>query len=132
MKPSLHQLVEDHFKPKWWQLFRKQKFHVCQNYGSSVIHAVPTKCKISGKLHEAKQCARIRIGEIVPYCDDGCAALKASDPAFFQKLDEYLARECYAEDRMLKAEKSISAAMGPTGPMGPPGPPGPPGPAGPV
>lgn len=131
MTPSLHHLVEDHLKPKWWQFFRKQKFHICRNYGSMVVYEVPKKCVMSGKLHEARQCARIRLGEVIPNCDDGCKPILASDPAFFQKLDEYLARGCYAEEResqSLKADKFVSATM--VGPQGPPGPMGPAGPAG--
>lgn len=123
MLPSLRHLVEDHFKPKWWQFWRKQKFHVCQNYGNVAIFEVPTKCVRSGKVHDARTCATIRMDEVTPHCDHGCPPLKASDPAFFQKLDEYLARECYGEERTLKADKFVSATM--QGPVGPPGPSGP-------
>lgn len=125
MIPSLHHLVEDHFKPKWWQFFRKQKYHVCRDYGQWVIFDVPIKC-VSARAHSPNRCARVEADEVIPNCDDECPTIKASDPAFFTKLDEFLARECDTGNR-LKVEKFISATMGPQGPPGPMGPPGPPG-----
>lgn len=129
--PTLRLLVEDHFKPKWWQLWRRQKYHACLSYGTTYIFEVPTKCMVSKDLHKPKMCAQVSADEVRPNCGDECPPIKASDPEFFVKLDEYLARECYAEDRVLKAEKSyfVATSAGPVGPVGPPGPPGPPGPA---
>lgn len=113
MTPSLHHLVEDHFKPKWWQFWRKQKYHVCHNNG---IYEVPTKCVILGKSHSAKLCATIGTNEVVPDCGGtitygGCPPLKASDPNFFKKLDEYLAHGCHIE----KHAKHTPCVSGPLG-----------------
>lgn len=122
-KPTLGHLLEDHFKPKWWQFWRKQQYHVCWNWGNIVIYRIPTKCAITEKLHEARPCARIYMDEVTPQCDDKCSAIKASDPFFFSKLDSYLARECYNEPLSLKAEKLISSpaqtynTSGPAGSM---------------
>lgn len=121
--PSLSRLVEDHFKPKWWQFWRKQKYHICTNYGSYVIYKIPDKCIVTKKDHEARACARMYDDHIEPNCSCECPTIKASDPDFFKNLDEYLMRECYNNDRRIKADKFVSATMqGPPGPMGPPGP----------
>jgi hypothetical protein len=111
MTPSLRHLIEDHFKPKWWQFWKKQEYHTCQNYGHMVIYEVPTKCITTGQMHSPKQCAFIEFGKVTPHCGDSCPPISASDPAFFQKLDEYLARGCYIEPKDLVT--AVSSMPGP-------------------
>jgi hypothetical protein len=75
-------------------------------------------CLVSKEKHNAAICGKIAGDTVHTRCGDGCPPIKASDPEFFKKLDEYLERGCYMDLR--DQEKLISAMQPATSTM--PGP----------
>ena len=93
MQVVLHELIEDYFRPKWWQFWHRQKFHVCNkgdNWGSTwQIYEVRPKLCILEQKHYSGPVAGVEADRVIPR-KDGWDPIFASDPEFFKKLDHYL------------------------------------------
>ena len=115
MKPSLHHLIEEHFKVSKLLFWRSQKWHVCNKDGDWQLFEVEPKKCVMHRTHYSHAVAYIYNDKVKPRCMDGCAELTASDPDFFVKLDNYLERRCFEGcfDRIDKAASAFATAISP-------------------
>lgn len=109
MSLSLQNLIETHFRPKRWQFWRRQRFHVCH---SSIeqrwyITDVPKDehkrqatfyQALRWEFHDAHHWyprvtfAVVESDRVLPKCIHlpKCEPILAADPRFFYKLDRFL------------------------------------------